>query len=175
MSEEQSREFTLKWVRPLYMAVYNPSRHEPELLSATQALWSELDDDIIAQLLNSPDWRSRSCGAFYAALNCSQSNQTRIEELLLESNRVYADRSYCHALAAMNNSSAVRTLIEYVTRRELTPSGNAHSVDALSALKHLDTLNGTAFAPRVRDGFMDNSRFSDDMVSLTRIREALAQ
>jgi len=168
-------EFVSRWVRPIYMEEYNPSRHESTLLEATKLVWGELNDTVIAELLRTPDWRSRSCGAYYATLTCSTSNQPRIEELLRLSDRVYADQSYCYALAAMNTESAIQTLIDYISRMRIQPSGYSHEYEALGALNHLDLLNGTSNATSLLERPTDYEEFKTDFATLMRIREAVTQ
>ena len=91
------------------------------------------------------------------------------------SDRVYADRSYCYALAAMNTDSAIQTLKNYIFRMRAHPSGNAHEYDALGALHHLDLLNGTCVTTSLLDKHTDFEEFTTDFATLMRIREAVTK
>lgn len=176
MSSKQfplTSEFVEKWVCPFYMNVYHPSSHETELIHSTSLIWPELGDNIISDLLSTTEWRSRSCGAYFATLTSSTSNQNRIAELLLLSDRVYADRSYCLALAAMNTPLSVTTLAKYIGKMLVSPSAYAHTEDALGALQLLDDMNGTDHASAWSSLFNRPEGFRRDYAALMRIRSAV--
>jgi uncharacterized protein DUF6000 len=132
-----------RWVKPFYMAVPDDL---VSIEAALRPLLPEVSPEIINTLLASCDWRPRSVGAFFVALERRSDFETLVGRLLLRSELCYAGRLYCIALAQLNTPTAVDFLQQYLryylTRNDLW----FDQVDALAALIYLDEVNGTAHA-----------------------------
>jgi len=132
-----------RWVKPFYMAV-------PDNLVAIEAhlrpLLPEVSPELINTLLASCDWRPRSVGAFFVALDRRSDFEALVGRLLLRSDVCYAGNVYCVALAQLNTPTAVDFLQQYLryylTRHDLW----FDQAEALAALRYLDEVNGTAHA-----------------------------
>ena len=129
-----------RWVKPFYKAV-------PDNLASVEAdlrpLLPEVSLELIHTLLARCDWRPRTVGAFFVALDRRIQFEALVGTLLLRSDVCYAGRAYCIALAQLNTPTAVDFLEQYL-RYYLTRSDlwfdQAH---ALAAIRHLDEVNGT--------------------------------
>jgi len=114
--------------------------------AALRPLLQEVSPELINTLLANCDWRPRSVGAFFVALDQRSDFETLVGRLLLRSDVCYAGRAYCIALARLNTPTAVDFLQQYLgyylTRDDLW----FDQADALAALKYLDEVNGTAFS-----------------------------
>ncbi len=171
-------DFIKKWVVPFYMDLLSPSRHEENLLSATREVWATLSEDVVGRLLDSPEWRSRSTGAYFAALKGFASQRFKIEQLLLASELVYADRTLCLGIAMLKNQESAKCLLYYIEEMTDSPSGHQHIGDALGALEYLDELNSTQLAASLPMDLMESFKgqadlFHRNLTSLFRIKESL--
>jgi len=132
-----------RWVKPFYMAI--PDNLD-SIEAALRPLLPEVSPELINTLLANCDWRPRSVGAFFVALDQRNYFETLVGRLLLRSDVCYAGRAYCIALAQLNTPTAVdflqRYLGYYLTRNDLW----FDQADALAALKYLDEVNGTVFS-----------------------------
>jgi len=132
-----------RWVKPFYMAVPD---NLVSIEAALRPLLPEVTPELINTLLASCDWRPRSVGAFFVALDQRSDFEALVGRLLLRSDVCYAGRVYCVALARLNTQAAVDFLQQYL-RYYLTRNAlwfdQAH---ALAALGYLDEVNGTAHA-----------------------------
>ena len=132
-----------RWVKPFYMAVPD---NLVSIEAALRPLLPEVSPELIDALLANRDWRARTVGAFFVALDRRGDFETLVGRLLLRSDVCYAGRAYCVALAQLNTPSAVGFLQEYLgyylTRNDLWYD----QAEALAALIYLDEVNGTAYS-----------------------------
>jgi hypothetical protein len=91
-----------RWVKPFYMAM-------PDNLSSVEAalrpLLPEVTSDLITTLLVEFNWRPRTVGAFFVALDRRSDFEDLVGRLLLRSDVCYAGQSYCLALARLNTDA----------------------------------------------------------------------
>jgi hypothetical protein len=99
---------------------------------------SSINTGIVALLLGDFNWRTRSCGALFAAIN----NYVEFEEVignhLLKSEVCYAGAAYCLALARFSTDSAKNYLITYLNYYLDRNDLYFDQADAYCALEYLD-------------------------------------
>ena len=129
-----TQEFIEKWVTPFYMQ--QPS--EAQFLESCRQKRKEMDDSVIDELLGEFNWRMRSVGALFAAIEGKKRCVEQIGKLLLRSDVCYAGKSYAIALASLNTDSCPdyldRYLSYYLKKKKLW----FDQAEVLSALIYLD-------------------------------------
>ena len=90
-------EFIKKYVLPFYML----SEADPEYKSSYLDIRGDVNIDVISKLLGEFDWRPRSVGAYFAAIENKHELQDNIGRLLLRSDVCYTGHNYCLALASL--------------------------------------------------------------------------
>ncbi|MBS1636166.1 MAG: hypothetical protein JST26_09635 [Bacteroidetes bacterium] len=138
-AEPVTDEFLKKWVAPFYMKLPRANNIFNELA----AIKKELTDDVIKQCLGDFNWRTRSTGAFFAAMLGKTEYTDIIGTHLLKSEVVYSGMIYCRVLASFNTPASIAYLESYLdyylTRHDLFFDQGA----AMAALMYLDKTNGT--------------------------------
>jgi hypothetical protein len=132
-----------RWVKPLYLAVFNDFETvERVLLSQAR----EISPELIAALLAQVNWRPRLVGAFLVALEQRADFEEIVGRLLLRSDVCYAGRGYCLALARLNTLGALRFLQDYLRYYLTRVDLHFDQAVALAAVTHLDRVNDTRHA-----------------------------
>jgi hypothetical protein len=132
-----------KFVGPVCMELLQ-IYDEPWILEEETAKFiQEVDENLVALLLGDFNWRTRSVGAFLAAMKGYTGFQTIIGNHLLKSEVCYAGETYCYVLAFFNNALSVdylnRYLGYYLTQHQLPYD----QTEAMAALIYLDKINNT--------------------------------
>ncbi|PLY40774.1 hypothetical protein CSZ94_19270 [Janthinobacterium sp. ROICE36] len=130
------------WVRPLYMGL-----HQPQARQCAQRL-ALADDAVIARLLGQFDWRSRTAGAYLAALAQRHDFTAALGGLLLASEVCFAGSAYCLALAAFDTPASRDYLHRYLDHYLRQPQLHFDQEQAMAAILYLDNRNGSAEATR---------------------------
>lgn len=154
-TDERSHEFIARWVKPFYMSIPGDAG---QWVVPLKPLYEEIDAALIDRLLSTFNWRPRLVGAWFVALRRAGEFEDLVGRLLLRSDVCYAGHGYCLALARLDTPRAVEFLREYLgyylTRRDLYFDQSS----AMSALRYLDTKNGTAHASELRPLWDDFTR-----------------
>ncbi|MDN2710323.1 DUF6000 family protein [Janthinobacterium sp. SUN118] len=137
------------WVRPLYMGL-----HQPQAQACAHRL-AQADDAVIARLLGQFDWRSRTAGAYLAALKERPAFTAQLGGLLLASEVCYAGSAYCLALAAFDTPDSRAYLHRYLAHYLRQPQLHFDQAQAMAAIAYLDDKNGTDAAARHAPAWAD--------------------
>ena len=137
------------WVRPLYMGLHQPQAR------ACVARLALADDTVIARLLGQCDWRSRTAGAYLAALTERPGFTEQLGGLLLASEVCYAGSAYCLALVALDTPASRDYLHRYLEHYLRQPQLHFEQAQAMAAIRYLDDKNGTAEAARHAPAWAD--------------------
>jgi hypothetical protein len=117
---------------------------------ALRPVCSQIDEQLVKELLSYFNWRPRLVGAYFVAVRRLAGLEQQIGRLLLRSDVCEAGRGYCVALARLNTGSSAALLMEYLdyylTRADLWFDQGF----AMAALGYLDHENGT----HLREGFV---------------------
>lgn len=140
------KAFYDKWVVPFYMAFMGGRSPLGEQLDHFKRIWSSIDPDIVASLLEDFDWRTRTVGAYFAALKRMDQFEDQIGRLLLRSDVCYAGSAYCIALATFNSKTGVSFFTRYLDHYLRQVDLWFNQGDVLAALTYLDQKNGTNHA-----------------------------
>ena len=141
--EDLDRDFINKFVIPFYMNFGVLEHRKDELKEQLKAVFNEINADVVAQLLGDFNWRTRSVGAFFAALKDLTEFQDQIGRLLLKSEVCYAGKSYCLALTEYNNQKSIDYLNQYLGYYLTQKNLWFDQSDAMGAIAYLDKQNGT--------------------------------
>jgi hypothetical protein len=139
-AEELSREFLDQWVLPFYMRFGETSEAWIESL---HAVTPEISADIIEKNLGDFNWRTRTTGAFFAAITNRPQYIDIIGTHLLKSETCCAGDLYCQVLAAFNIPACADYLNRYLDHYLLQPELWFDQADAMEAVLYLDEVNGT--------------------------------
>lgn len=130
------------WVRPLYMGLHQPQA------SACVARLAQVDDALIARLLGQFDWRSRTAGAYLAALTGQDGYTDQLGGLLLASEVCYAGSAYCLALAVFDTPASRDYLHRYLEHYLRQAQLYFDQEQAMAAIAWLDDQHGRDEAAR---------------------------
>ncbi|NOW95153.1 DUF6000 family protein [Mucilaginibacter sp. SG564] len=156
--EEFSDDIIDQYVLPFYMtSIANLDQSKLQEFAMTS---HTINTKIVALLLGDFNWRTRLCGAFFAAIN----NYVEFEEIignhLLKSEVCYAGDAYCLALAQFDTDSAKNYLITYLNyyldRKDLWFDQD----DAYCALTYLDKNAADAFNDKWQSFISDKPNWS---------------
>jgi hypothetical protein len=159
------------WVRPLYMGLHQPQA------SACVARLAQADDALIARLLGQFDWRSRTAGAYLAALTGQGAFTDQLGGLLLASEVCYAGSAYCLALAAFDTPASRDYLHRYLAHYLRQPQLHFEQAQAKAAILYLDDKNGSAEALRHAPAWADFAASRPDLAldeSLAALAKGMA-
>ncbi|OEZ50706.1 hypothetical protein JAB1_18240 [Janthinobacterium sp. MP5059B] len=137
------------WVRPLYMGLHQPQAQ------ACLARLAQADDTVIARLLGRFDWRSRTAGAYLAALMHRPGFTDQLGGLLLASEVCYAGSAYCLALAAFDTPGSRDYLHRYLEHYLRQPQLHFDQEQAMAAIAYLDGQQGRDEAARHAPAWAD--------------------
>lgn len=137
------------WVRPLYMGL-----HQPQARDCARRL-ALADDAVIARLLGQFDWRSRTAGAYLAALKQQSAFTDQLGGLLLASEVCYAGSAYCLALAVFDTPGSRDYLHRYLGYYLRQPQLHFDQAQAMAAIAYLDDKNRTDAAAQHAPAWTD--------------------
>lgn len=141
--EDLSHNFLKKFVAPFYMNLKRLESRNDELENHIKKILPEINSDTVDKLLGDFNWRTRSVGAFFAALKNLTDFHDRIGKLMLKSEVSYAGTTYCLTLSEFNNQKSIDYLNQYLdyylTQKDLWFDQSY----AMGALAYLDNVNGT--------------------------------
>lgn len=139
---EIDQEFRDKWVMPFY---FNLSKNEEEWINQILQLKDEISDEIILKNLGDFNWRTRSTGAFFAAIKNKQEFTEIIGNHLLKSEVCFAGRQYAVTLASFNSSQSIAYLNKYLDYYLLQLDLQFDQIPVARSVKYLDEINKTNY------------------------------
>lgn len=182
--EDLSRDFVVKWIKPFYMT--DLVTEGKEFQEAFLKVKEEIDDVLITQLLSEFNWRTRTVGAYFAALKNATRYCDHIGRLLLRSDVCYAGTAYALALARFNTENALAYLQRYLDHYLTRPDLFFDQGDVMGALAYLDAKNNTNIMTSYSDQwnrFIENKqnwnldryidRFAAQIQSIMRVSQCL--
>lgn len=137
------QDFIEKFVQPFYMNLFRLGYGKNEIKGQVKAILPEISSDVVEKLLGDFNWRTRSVGAFFAALKGLTDFQDQIGRLLLKSEVCYAGASYCLALTEFNNQKSIEYLSQYLDYYLSQKDLWFDQGEAMGAIAYLDRQNGT--------------------------------
>lgn len=140
-AEELTEEFRERWVIPFY---FNLDRNDKDWVIKMISLKEEISDEVILMNLGDFDWRTRSTGAFFAAIKDKRELTEIIGNHLLKSEVCFAGRQYAITLASFNSEQSVGYLNEYLNYYLLQQDLEFDQIPVARAIKYLDEVNGTS-------------------------------
>lgn len=132
--------FREKWVIPFY---FNLNHSDEGWIRQIKALKAEITEEVILQNLGDFNWRTRSTGAFFAAVQDARHLTEIIGTHLLKSEVCYSGQQYARTLACFNTPEAVDYLNRYLDYYLTLPQLDFDQTSVIAALKYLDGVNGT--------------------------------
>lgn len=139
--EKPDQAFIDKWVKPFYMKRTNFDKEDTQLL---EKLMPEMDNEVILRCLGDYNWRTRSVGAYFAAIKNKQEFTNIIGTQLLKRELVFSSFSYTLALIAFNNEQGnlyLDTFLDYYLHRA---DRDFDQDVVMMAIKYLDEINVTS-------------------------------
>lgn len=136
-----SKEFTDKWVIPLYMKIRNT--YDPSWVDYLLELKNELTEDVTLMLLGDFNWRTRIVGAYLSALKNYENQIHIIGVHLLKSEVCYAGDLYALVLAYYNTPETIEYLHKYLEYYLQKPELYFDQEAVLEAVAYLDVINKT--------------------------------
>ncbi|MFI6797410.1 DUF6000 family protein [Streptosporangium canum] len=136
-------------------------RPEPERSQFTRSLAraaKQITDEELHTLLDS-EWRARLTASWLIGLDRRSQFRSRIGELLLASELVYAGQGYCFSLARFEDTTDAALLVAYLDRYLPRLNCQYDQHWAIGALLRLDERLGTSHAARflAPDGLWQHS------------------
>ena len=105
---EIDQVFIEKWVKPFY---FNLNRNTEEWIFKMIDLKPEITDEVILINLGDFNWRTRSTGAYFAALKGEKKFTEIIGNHLLKSEVCFAGSQYAVTLASFNTKQSITCLL----------------------------------------------------------------
>lgn len=133
-----TREFYQAYVLPFYLCLNN----EIAFRKAYFELDNPCDPSVVGLLLGECNWRTRSVGSFFAAVCNMSSMESRIGNLLLESESTKCTREYCIALVTFSSDSAIEYLHQYLDHYLYYPEEVTAQMHVMKALAYLGEQRG---------------------------------
>jgi len=141
-SKEIDQEFRDKWVIPYY---FNLNKNDDEWINKMIAVKDEINENIILQNLGDFNWRTRSTGAFFAAIKDKQELTDIIGNHLLKSEVCFAGRQYAVTLTSFNSELSIYYLNKYLEYYLHQLELEFDQIAVARAIKYLDEINGTDY------------------------------
>lgn len=113
-------------------------------LAASKSALSQANEELVAQLLQTRNWRHRITGSWIAGIKNWRQFGDEIGALMLESKLVYAGRGYAFALACFEDDKSVRHLKKYLDFYLPQLDLWYDQADAMSALMWIDARTGAS-------------------------------
>ena len=137
---EIDQPFREKWVIPFY---FDLQRNDEEWINKIVGIYHEISDEIILKNLGDFDWRTRSTGAFFAAVKDKKEFIEIIGTHLIKSEVCYAGGTYAKVLAYFNDEKGNEYLERYLEYYLKQKNLYFDQGDVFQAVKYLDEINGT--------------------------------
>ncbi len=142
--ENPTNAFITKWIQPFYRwGIREPAK----FIASYSPVRRDVNPELIASLLTWFNWRPRTVGAYFAAIERRAEFTDHIGKLLLRSDVCYAGKAYALALASFNNDRAIRYLADYLDYYLTKTDLYFDQGPVMGAIAHLDKVNGTQILP----------------------------
>ncbi len=135
------------------------SKYADSFKPAYLKLRQSVDVRLVSRLLGEPNWRSRSVGAYFAAIEDMQELEQVIGHLLLRSELSNAGLEYCLALASFATPSAIDVLqcyLNYYLQQNDLWFDQGHAMAALNYLGRQRNKNFLSGHQAAWDLFVQN-------------------
>lgn len=169
------REFIQKYVWPFYMKLLRICDHGDELREGLSLIRNEVNVDVARMLLGDFNWRTRSTGAFFAAVFNYTELEENIGRLMLKSEVCDAGPTYALTLAAFNSKNGIRFLNDYLDYYLHQTSLPFDQASVLAALIFLDDMNGSNEAQRHLEYVKQASDTRHSQRTVEQIRSGLLE
>jgi hypothetical protein len=139
-----------QFILPIYMSLlsygYQGGNSEKSLqqVAALKGAVSQADEELVAQLLRTHNWRHRITASWIAGIKNWPQFGDEIGALMLESELVYAGRGYAFAFACFKDDNSVMHLKKYLDFYLAQPDLWYDQGDAISSLMWIDSQAGTS-------------------------------
>lgn len=169
---EIDQTFRNEWVIPFYFDLH---RDDQEWVKKIAELRPKITDDVILKNLGDFNWRTRSTGAFFAAVKDKRSYIEIIGTHLLKSEVCYAGSTYAKVLAYFNDSKGnayLESYLEYyLKQKNLYFDQSAVFV----ALTYLDEINGTNKVDVFKDlwNVYTKGQFQKEKIQIERFKKQI--
>jgi len=137
---QMDQSFRDKWVIPFYFEL---KRNDDEWINKIAKIYQEINDEVILKNLGDFNWRTRSTGAFFAAVKDKKEFIDIIGIHLIKSEVCYAGRTYAKVLAYFNDEKGNEYLERYLEFYLKQKHLYFDQGDVFQAVKYLDEINGT--------------------------------
>ncbi|NIG52891.1 DUF6000 family protein [Chitinophaga sp. Cy-1792] len=151
---EPSRDFLNRWGALCMVLPNTPAQIFQSLADDIRAV----DKEICLQLLGHFDWRTRTVGAYFAAVKGYDDLIEIIGVHLLKSEVCFAGETYAHVLSYFNTPASVKYLDNYLEYYLLQTNLYFDQVSVMHALDYLDGINNTQFTVRHLPAFNSLTR-----------------
>ncbi len=139
--ESMDQDFINRYVIPFYMERIGSEKFKSSYIE----IRNTIDLNLASKLLGEFNWRPRSVGARFAAIEEMTELEKNIGHLLLRSDVCYAGHSYCLALASFSTTNSINFLNQYLEyylqKTELWFDQNS----AMAALAYLGNQTDKSF------------------------------
>lgn len=149
------QSFREEWVIPFYFGL---SRNDEEWINKIAKLYPKISDEIILKNLGDSNWRTRSTGAFFAAVKDKREYIEIIGTHLIKSEVCYAGRTYAKVLAYFNDEKGNEYLEKYLEYYLKQKHLYFDQGDVFQAVKYLDELNGTNKLDKYMDDWKEYTK-----------------
>lgn len=122
---------------------FNLAKTDNEWIEKYAELLPIITDEVILKNLGDFNWRTRSTGAFFAALKGKVEFIEIIGNHLLKSEVCYAGKTYAKTLASFNDEVGNQYLEKYLDYYLKQPYLYFDQTPVFRAVKYLDKVNGT--------------------------------
>jgi len=153
------------WVKPFYLEILGGGftrlhgTEQKRFVSDVNNARSHIDESVIERLLLSSCWRQRITGGWFSGLMKWNKFEHRIGELLVESDRLFADQGYCFALGRFADAASVDYLVRYLDKYLLQLECFYHQDWAMSALMWIDGIHGSQHSAKYLTSYEPWERF----------------
>ncbi|MGV3632278.1 MAG: DUF6000 family protein [Bacteroidota bacterium] len=138
--EDITQEFREKWIIPYYFHLNDIDEAWIENMVQVK---NKITDGVIQKCLGDFNWRSRSTGAYFAAITNRKEYADVIGVHLLKSEVCCAGAEYAKVLASFNNNLAIKYLNDYLEFYLTKPELYFDQIEVITAMKYLDEINDT--------------------------------
>ncbi len=137
---EITQDFRDKWVIPFYFNIY---KNDQLWIDQMITIKEQITEEIIFKNLGDFNWRTRSTGAYFAAIKDSSTFTEIIGNHLLKSEVCFAGKQYAITLAYFNTNLSVNYLNRYLEYYLLQTDLDFDQIPVAASLKYLDEINNT--------------------------------
>lgn len=166
-------EFMSKWVYPFYIP--NLLYRLEEFQRSYSVIQSQINIDIISQLLTYGNWRTRKVGSYFAAIEHSTTHCGHIGRLLLRPETYHADYAHVLALARFNTDEGILYLCKYLDHYLQHTEYQLEQGPVIGALVYLDKQNKTKIADQYADRLKAWCQTNDPELQVQRCYDGIAR